>query len=143
MPPDRGPRWPLLLAVTVLLIGAGWATTPVRTVAARLVLAGGEAWRHPGRCRTQLVTPGAGEYALPAVTRTILQLQRRHGIDRYELSPRLAQSPLLYQRTVEASWPRRCDPGAPALFLTADEATNLPPDLPREVSDGIVLIRRD
>lgn len=142
-PPARELRWPLLLALTAALLAGAWVATPARLVVARLGLVGGEVWRHPDRCRANLATAAAGEEALPPVTRAILRMLRRDGIDRYALSPGLARLSTSYQRTVEGAWPRRCERDAPVLFMTLAEAAELPAEVPREVSDGMVMVRRD
>lgn len=57
-----------------------------------------------------LTTPNTGEYVLPSAVQEMLALLRSHQVVSYNLSGKIINHPLLYQRIVESAWPRRMSP---------------------------------
>lgn len=67
--------------------------------------------------------PRAGEReALPRCVLAMLWLLEKHDVRAYRYSDRIGSSPLLYQRIVEAAWPRRPEAGAPFLLSLGSES---------------------
>lgn len=69
--------------------------------------------------RSNLATPGSGEYVLPWQVQQALAILRGRGrsVKRYELSPSLKADDWVLQQFVVATWPRRLEADATARFV--------------------------
>lgn len=70
---------------------------------------------------TNIFTARAGENVLPNNVQKILSLLRYYEIPSYALSDELAHDSLIFQRTIEASWPKKYDPASAYIFKLHEE----------------------
>lgn len=73
-----------------------------------------------------LKTPHAGEHILPPATREILAFLRKHQLASYNVSEKIKNDELIYQRTIESAWPVRMSPESNYKFIFVSERDHVP-----------------
>jgi hypothetical protein len=113
-----------LLVVSVLAISL--LATPVLPTWIYLVQSYLSLFSHFDRTLAVVLEPGAGQEVLPDEVQQMLALMRAHHIGNYRLSPQLSEDTLIYQRTIEASWPVRMQLDSAYLFSRLAESVSDP-----------------
>jgi len=71
--------------------------------------------------QSNLKTPHAGEHVLPPANQEILALLRNHQLDSYNISEKIMNDELIYQRLIESAWPRKMSPDSKYKFMFVSE----------------------
>lgn len=81
---------------------------------------------HPKSALTNIFKPNSGQEYLPVQIQNMNTLLNNHDIPSFQLSDKIADDPMLFQRITEVAWPRKLD-NSSQVYLISREELNLYP----------------
>jgi hypothetical protein len=97
------PVAPLLLAIFIAIVLLFLAPTADTLFQMKSVYL--KAAKDPARTINEIVRPGSGQQVLPDPVLQMLELIKKHELQKYSLSKKLTQNNLFFQRIIESAWP--------------------------------------
>jgi hypothetical protein len=119
-------RVPYSIPVTALVLVLVLFQTPIVKTGSAIVEANTSILENPGQALNYLFTPASGQAGLPAQARRALSLLQEHNIDRFQMSNRVLDDPLISQRITEMAWPRKTNASSRYLIFFLNEEKDYP-----------------